>query len=973
MKRSRVNCQRLVMVCFCALAMSCTIQAAIPEGLVAYYKLDSTSGLTATDETGAHDGTLTGALAWVPGKDGNALQFIGGNGAPFVNLGAWQTNGPTGLGLAVWVKWAGSNGLYQGLISQRQGTMYWWTELSTDAAQLRFKSNTSPQGNLFLTSPHLVEDEWTHYACSHDAAAGTGTVYLNGEERLTGSWSLPSGDFSNLNVGLGVVNTADGLGTFNGVLDEAMIFNRPLSVEDVAAAMNGFSDPTASAPKPANGAADVRRDVVLSWRPGETAVAHDVYFGTAFDDVGAADRANPMGVLVSQGQDANTYDPSPLDFGRTYYWRVDEVNAPPSGEIFPGEVWSFTTEPYAYAIEGVTATTNAITQAGAGIENSINGSGLNAADEHSTDGPDMWLGVPADGEPIVIQYEFDRLYKLHEMWVWNYNVMFEPILGFGLKDVTIDYSADGVDWTTLGDFELSQAPGTTTYEPGSTIDLAQAAARYVRLTVRSGWGGMGQYGLSEVRFLHVPAVARDPEPAAGQAGLNPEVVLGWRGGRAAVSHNLYFSDQEEAVADGTALIGSVAEARYDLGALNLGTTYYWKIDEVNEADAPAVWEGDLWSFSTKEYIVVEDFARYTDDIDAGQAIFQTWIDGWENGTGSTVGYLDAPFAEQTIIHASAQSMPLTYDNTVTPWYSEAERTFDPPQDWTVYGADTLVLHVRGSAPGVLEGADGSVLIGAIGSDIWGAADQFRYVYKRLSGNGSIVARVDSVSPSDGWAKAGVMIRETLDAGSTHAMVVVTPSNGVSFQRRVETGAASANTDAGGLAAPYWVKLTRTGNTFAAQRSEDGSTWVDIAPAAPVQISMATDVYIGLAVTSHNANVATLAAFSQIATTGNVTGAWSEQGIGAAQPTGNTPDTLYVVLEDSAGRTAMVAHDDANATVTPVWQEWRIGLDAFGSAGVRVDRIETMTIGVGNRDNPAAGGKGLIYIDDIAFGRPLDRE
>ena len=251
-----------------------------------------------------------------------------------------------------------------------------------------------------------------------------------------------------------------------------------------------------------------------------------MYFGTAFEDVGAADRANPMGVLVSQGQDANTYDPSPLDFGRTYYWRVDEVNAPPGGEIFAGEVWSFTTEPYAYPIEGVTATTNAIIQAGAGIENTINGSGLNADDEHSTDGPDMWLGVPADGEPIVIQYEFDRLHKLHEMWVWNYNVMFEPILGFGLKDVTIDYSADGVDWTTLGDFELSQAPGTTTYKPGSTIDLAQAAARYVRLTVRSGWGSMGQYGLSEVRFLHVPAVARDPEPAAGQAGLNPDVVLG---------------------------------------------------------------------------------------------------------------------------------------------------------------------------------------------------------------------------------------------------------------------------------------------------------------------------------------------------------------------------------------------------------------------------------------------------------------
>ncbi len=969
MKRSKVHRQRLMMVGFCTLAMTCTMQAAIPEGLVAYYKLDATSGLTATDETGAHHGTLTGPLAWVPGKDGNALQFIGGNGAPFVNLGAWQTNGPAGLGLAVWVKWAGSNGLYQGLISQRQGTMYWWTELSTDAAQLRFKSNTSPQGNLFLTSPHLVQDEWTHYACSHDAAAGTGAVYLNGEERLSGSWSLPGGDFSNLNVGIGVVNTADGLGTFNGVLDEVMIFDRPLSVESVTAAMNGFSDPAASAPQPANGAVDVRRDVVLNWRPGETAVAHDVYFGTSFDGVAAADRANPMGVFMSRGQDANAYDPSPLEFGWTYYWRVDEVNAPPGGEIFPGEVWSFTTEPYAYPIEGVTATTNAITQAGAGIENTINGSGLNAENEHSTNGPDMWLGVPADGELIVIHYAFDRLYKLHEMWIWNYNVMFEPMLGFGLREVTIDYSADGVDWTTLGDFELAQAPGTTMYKPGTRIDMAQAAARHIRLTVRSGWSAIGQYGLSEVRFLHIPAVARDPEPASGRTGLNPDVVLGWRAGRTATSHHVYFASDQEAVANGTAQIDSVVQTRYDLGALNLGTTYYWRIDEVNEADIPAVWEGDLWSFATKEYIVVEDFADYTDDIDAGRAIFQTWIDGWENGTGSMVGYLEAPFAEQTIIYASAQSMPLTYDNTASPWYSEAQRAFDSPQDWTVYGADTLVLYVRGSAPGVLEGADGNMLIGAIGSDIWGTSDQFRYVYKRLSGDGSIVARVDSVAESDGWAKAGVMIRETLDAGSTHAMVVVTPSNGISFQRRLETGAASANTDAGGLAAPYWVKLTRTGNTFTAQRSEDGNTWVDITPAAPVQIAMTGDVHIGLAVTSHNANAATLAGFSHVATTGNVSGAWSEQGIGAAQPTGNTPDTLYVVLEDSSGRAAMATHENANVTITPLWQQWRIPLATFSSAGVRLDSIEMMAVGVGNRSNPISGGTGIVYIDDIGFGRP----
>ena len=112
MKRSRVN-REILVAGVCLMSLACSVQAAVPEGLVAYYKLDATSGLTAVDETGAHDGTLTGALTWVPGKDGNALQFIGGNGSPFVNLGACKQtgqpawawpSGPGGMALAASIK-----------------------------------------------------------------------------------------------------------------------------------------------------------------------------------------------------------------------------------------------------------------------------------------------------------------------------------------------------------------------------------------------------------------------------------------------------------------------------------------------------------------------------------------------------------------------------------------------------------------------------------------------------------------------------------------------------------------------------------------------------------------------------------------------------------------------------------------------------------------------------------------------------
>ena len=119
------------------LVLTCVTQAVLPDGLVAYYKLDATSGTTALDETGAHDGTLTGGLNWVEGKDGNGLQFRGGNGSPFVDLGAWQTDGPDGLSLSMWALWAGGNGLYQGLVSQREGTMYWWSEMPPDGSTVR--------------------------------------------------------------------------------------------------------------------------------------------------------------------------------------------------------------------------------------------------------------------------------------------------------------------------------------------------------------------------------------------------------------------------------------------------------------------------------------------------------------------------------------------------------------------------------------------------------------------------------------------------------------------------------------------------------------------------------------------------------------------------------------------------------------------------------------------------------------------
>jgi hypothetical protein len=467
----------------------------------------------------------------------------------------------------------------------------------------------------------------------------------------------------------------------------------------------GLATPTkARNPSPANQESDVPRDVTLSWTPGPFAVTHDVYFGIVFDDVKNASRINPLGVLASQGQNATTYDLSRLEFSQSYYWRIDEVNAPPDSTIHKGDTWQFTVEHIAYSIAGenITAAATSSNAAEEGPENTINGSGLDADDLHSNAPTDMWLSSAAGPQPAWIEFQFDKVYKLHQMLVWNYNTSIEPVIGFGIKEATIEYSVDGADWTTLGTtHEFAQASGAADYAHNTTIDFAGVGAKYVRLTANSNWGGfMPQYGLSEVRFFYIPVNARNPYPDSEATGVDPDVVLGWTAGREAVTHDVYVSTDEQAVIDGTAPVATVAETSHGPLSLDLDTTYYWKVNEVNEAEAPSTWESNIWSLTTTDHIVVDDFESYN-DLDPtdpnSNRIFNVWLDGYGVATnGSVVGYETPPFCEQTTVHGGKQSMPLAYSNTDGATYSEAERTFAASQDWTKAGAATLVLYFHGT-------------------------------------------------------------------------------------------------------------------------------------------------------------------------------------------------------------------------------------------------------------------------------------
>jgi len=759
----------------------------------------------------------------------------------------------------------------------------------------------------------------------------------------------------------------------NGIMDVFMWTNDPAYVPTDAHYQNAKPPALGKAlnPNPADGATDVPREVVLSWKPGKYAPAvngHRVFLGTVFSDVNDA--------TGGAAQDANSYaPPQRLGFETTYYWRVDEVNAPPTSTVHKGNVWSFTTEPIGYPINGarIIATASSTGQADFGPEKTIDGSGLDANDLHSVEPTDMWLSG-SEPQGAWIQYELDKVYKLHQMWVWNGNQIFEGLFGFGLKGVAVEYSTNGTDWTALaGVPEFAKAPGAAGYAHDTTVDFGGAAAKYVRLTATSNWGGiLPQYNLSEVRFFSIPVSAREPSPGTGATGVGLDVALAWRAGREASKHDLYLSADWNVALGGTVPVASLTQAGYGPVALDLGKTYFWRVDEANDVETPPLWQGDIWNFKTIKSLVVDDLESYN-DIDPpdpqSYRIFETWDDGYTTPTtnGALVGY-DPPqpsYAETVVVHGGKQTMPLFYNNSVG--LSEASMTLSAQRDWTVRGIGELSLWFRGNAPGMVENPVGTYTMTAAGVDIWGTADEFRYLWKQLSGDGEITAKVESILwvPGSGdWTKAGVMIRGTLDPGSPNAFVALSSGagNGATFQWRTGAGGSSSSSRTlTGISPPTSVKLVRQGNTFTGHVFLNGQ-WQQEGNSTTV--TMSDPVYVGLALTSHSPGVTTKAVFSEVTITGAVTGQFTEQVIGAAAMPSNDAVPLYVAIANSNGPPAVVKYDNAAASQIDTWTQWRINLQEFAAQGVNLANVDKIFIGLGDKANPQPGGTGTLYVDDI---------
>jgi hypothetical protein len=734
-------------------------------------------------------------------------------------------------------------------------------------------------------------------------------------------------------------------------------------------------------PNPVDGSLFIDPNVTLSWTPGSGSVMHRMYFGDNLQDVQAGTGGTAKGPVPNPN-----YTPGTLELEKTYYWRVDEFDG---RMTYTGDVWSFTT------------TLNGLGTVVIDMWEGISGSTLDLL-QNSPSYPDnpTWSDVLT---------EFSTADSIGD----NYGAR---IHGWLYVPMTGDYtfwfsSADqGELWLSTDDDPanvqlLASEPVWGSYDTFSRksdpVPLIGGDRYYIMAIWKEGtdwdhcqaaWRGPGirEQQIIQGNYLspYEPVNAFSPIPAKDATDVKRTQVLSWKSGQRASLHQVYFGTDMEAVH--IANTGSPeykgtkepGDESYDPGILELETTYYWRIDEVNNLDANSPWVGEVWSFTIGNFLIVDDFEAYNtsdnqiwfswhDGLGAGTPGTEPYFPG--NGTGSAIGDdTTGSYTEENIIHGGGQSMPFWYDNNKqgSAYYSQAEMTLSSGNDWTAEGVKELSLWFRGYSASVgsfAEGPVGTYTMTASGTDITGQADEFHFAYKMMSGPGSIIAKVLSVSDTDPWAKAGVMIRETLEPSSKHALACVTPGNGVASEGRITTGGESYSANQAAITAPHWVKLERDmGGNFTVSHSVNGTTWVAVTGATVQGIQMAANVFVGLAVTSHDAAATCEAQFSNVTITGNVTQQqWMNQDIGI---TSNEPEPMYVVLNGNG----VVYHDDPEASLINVWTEWRIDLQAFADQNVDLTSIDNIAIGIGTQGNMTTpGGSGKMYFDDIRLYRSSD--
>ena len=456
------------------LVLTSAAEGADPD-LAAYWKFDEGSGTTAYDSSGnGNNGSFVGDPKWVPGKLGGALEF---NGDDYLNCG----NGPSlqiqdEITITFWFQVKAFSNNWEAFLAKSDSAYRASRSATTgNATHMGASGSSVGGGNGWFDATVVITDgQWHHWAGVYDGTEAR--IYIDGELDTaspgTGQINLTSSD-------LYIGENSGATGRFlHGLLDEVRIYSRALTDTEILGVMAGAGAefPFASGPVPADGALHPDTWVSLSWRAGDFAVSHDVYFSDNFDDVNAGAEAafqgNQVTTFFIAGFPGFAY-PDGLVPGTTYYWRIDEVNDTEPNSPWKGNVWSFSVPPKT-----------------------------------------AYNPNPADGAELV---------ALDVKLSWT--------AGFRAKLHTV-YFGDNFDNVSNAAGGLPQ--GVATYTPRGPLKLAKTY--YWRV---DEFDAVATYKGHVWSFTTQGAVG-SPDPSSGAVDVKHTPVLIWSPGVYAASHQVYF-------------------------------------------------------------------------------------------------------------------------------------------------------------------------------------------------------------------------------------------------------------------------------------------------------------------------------------------------------------------------------------------------------------------------------------------------
>jgi hypothetical protein len=662
--------------------------------LIGYWKFDETAGMVAADSAGGDDdGTLTSdEYTWVDGRSGGALEY----------LGMEETDAAVEIPTANMSVAAGTVAMWGYLTDPQASTSgrYFFGHTTdprfANRIQIYMQEGTEPSTllDIGLGDNHnrrndIVEvplEQWVHVALTWDS--GTYLVFFNGQEVATGAYAGLS-EFHPI-AHIGNDGSTAAYEPFVGRLDEVRIYDHALNAGEIQAAMRSAPLPQASGPKPKDGVLYLETWANLQWRAGDFAVSHDVYIGDDFDDVNDANHASP----TFHGNQAETTllagfpgfaIPGGFVAGTTYYWRVDEVNDANPDSPWKGEIWGFSIPPKT-----------------------------------------AYFPDPADGAQFV-----DPNASLS--WTAGNGAMLHTVyIGDNFEDV--NNAAGGA------------MIGTTSFTPSTPFEREEVI--YWRVDEFDGT----ETHKGDIWAFTTPGAVGNPDPANGATDVQMNTVLTWTAADNATSHELYFGTDADAVENATTdspeYIGprALGAVSYDPGGLEWETSYAWRVDEVYPTGTV---KGLVWTFTTADFLLVDDFESYN-DVDPpdpnSNRIFDKWIDGYGTTTnGALVGNEMPPYAEQNIVHGGNQSMNYYYDNNLKT--SEATLTLVYPRDWTDRGVTKLVIWFRGRGANAPE-----------------------RMFLALNGNAVVYHEDPAVTQLGGWNSWTIDLQEFADQGVNLANV-----------------------------------------------------------------------------------------------------------------------------------------------------------------------------------------------------------